>query len=817
MSIRRPLAFVFLAYMLGIGSNYIFSPSESAYFLGIAFFCITSFISLVVDQSKMFTFILALLVLFNIGGLVCQKELIKKDPLAERAGTNVTYSGTVLKYQKKEKDFHKITVRNGSFDYLVYIYGEDVDPKKIIGNKVTFTGTVEKPPSRRNPGGFDYRLYLKSVNIRSIIECDITGIDVNPITFRENPLYWVYGQLADVKYNFLKTLEEYMSPETHGLLNGMLLGSKDGMDEDTYEAFQKNGIAHILSVSGIHVGIIYSFIYFLLGRRINIFTAGAILIFLFMYAFLSEFSPSVIRAVLMISIHIITKLLIRPYDLLTGTSLAALIMLIDNPLALFHVGFQLSFLAIILLSFCIPYIKRYVGKKKIIGVYKERFKDGGNDSLTDGSAALKKKTIEILMPLLVIQLGMAPFSIFIFNYFSVAGLFMNIPIIFISGAIIPLGVCLIPVSRLGLGVIGEFIMFTGAKSLDLLLSWMIKINDLVSELDISSFYVVSPRPWTLLIFYGLLFFFTSETFRILKNRKMKVPIGSVIVLVCIVALLGSQTPLLSRDDSDLVFVDVGQGDCIHVRTPSGKNILIDGGGSADYAVGKKTLMPYLLKNGVKKIDYVFVTHLHTDHFQGIRELSNEMDTGRLITYEGNSVNPDELTSGSGIDVGQIDYVGKGDRYNIEKDVYMDILYPDKKDQDVHTGDSGSEVDENDNTLFMKLHYKDISVLITGDLDEDGERLIISEYEAPGKILGSTILKVGHHGSKYSTSDEFLEYVDPEVSVIQVGKNNYGHPTPEVIEKLKEKDIMLYRNDIDGAIMIDHENGGLTIKKMINEE
>lgn len=814
---RRPLAFIFLAYMLGIGANYIFSPPAQVFAASVIFLSICLTLSAIMKGHKVLILILAAIIIFNIGGLVCYKEMTKKDSLDEYEGQKVTFSGTVTKSAEKSEDFHKLTVKNGTNKYLVHVYGEGMTHHAISGSYVEFTGEVEKPSPRRNPGSFDYKLYLMTLNIRSIISCDVSQVIITEPKFSQHPLEWSFNKITQLKSKFLTVTKGYMSPESHGMINGMLFGNKDGIDEETYEAFQKNGIAHILSVSGIHVGIVYAFIFMLMGRRINIGTAAAIFFFLFIYAFLSEFSPSVVRAAAMISIHVLANLLRRPYDLLTGICLAAFIMLIINPLSLLHVGFQLSFLAVTLLAFFIPLSKRYVGRKKLMGVYKERFSDNSGGSLLIDKSDLKKKTVEVLTPLVIIQIGMAPFSMFVFNHFSIAGLILNIPIIFMAGLLIPVGICLIPIALTDLGILTSAGLFMGTKFLDISLSAIIKINHTVFSMKASSLSVTSLPPWLLLMIYGFMFFFASESFRILRNRKRNVLSISIVFIIALMAVLCSFTSAGSLDKSDIVFIDVGQGDGIHVRTPSGKNVLIDGGGSLDFNVGKKTLLPYFLKNGVGKLDYVFVTHLHTDHFQGVKELSEHMEIENLITYDGNRARPEDVTSGSGIDMDDLIFVGEGDRLIIDDDIYMDILYPYKRTMEEYMSALEQEEDENNNSLFMRLHYKDVSVLITGDLDEAGERLIMAELNNPAKDLKSTILKVGHHGSKYSTSDDFLDYVNPESAVIQVGKNNYGHPAPEVIEKLNNNNIIVYRNDTDGAIMINYNGGHITFDRMIKKE
>jgi beta-lactamase superfamily II metal-dependent hydrolase len=281
-----------------------------------------------------------------------------------------------------------------------------------------------------------------------------------------------------------------------------------------------------------------------------------------------------------------------------------------------------------------------------------------------------------------------------------------------------------------------------------------------------------------------------------------------------------QSPAALQDHSQLTFVDVGQGDCLHIRTSDGKNYLVDGGGSADYNIGKKTVLPYLLKNGVRHLDGVFVSHLHTDHFKGITELACEMDIGAVYTYAGNILRTEELTdkvwsvgaeSGmTGITEGDLRFVGAGDVVNLGRGATADILFPPKGTTEDYTKTVIENEDENKTSLLVRFNIGKLSVLMTGDIGFDGEKEILallspSENAKNSETLETAILKMGHHGSKTSTSDEFLSAVSPKVAVIQVGTNNYGHPTAEVLDKLSEAGIITYRNDNDGAIMMDESS------------
>jgi competence protein ComEC len=345
-----------------------------------------------------------------------------------------------------------------------------------------------------------------------------------------------------------------------------------------------------------------------------------------------------------------------------------------------------------------------------------------------------------------------------------------------------------------------------------LLGWMERLTAIADNAAYGHFNVVSPPAPLLFLFYGLLFFAMSETRTLLFARRGFRKAAAACVLIVCAAAATLASPYCRQDRSSLVFVDVGQGDCLHVRTPDGRNYLIDGGGDIDYNVGKKTLLPYLLKNGVGHLDGVFATHLHTDHWKGLVELSREMDMGTAYLYAGNRVRDVEIR------VKSIAYLAQGDRVDIGDGVAVDVLWPPRRTDVEYVAaaeyEENGEGDENASSLIMKIDYEGVTALMTGDAGiEAEEALLAADAEASIaegiSALRSRILKVGHHGSKYSTSEEFLAAVDPDAAVIQCGKNTFGHPTAEVLARLAADDIMVFRNDLGGAVMLRIRDGKVT--------
>ena len=256
------------------------------------------------------------------------------------------------------------------------------------------------------------------------------------------------------------------------------------------------------------------------------------------------------------------------------------------------------------------------------------------------------------------------------------------------------------------------------------------------------------------------------------------------------------------------------GDCSLIITPKGKTILIDGGGNDNYNIGDNVLIPFLLKKGINTIDYIFISHMDSDHVKGILTVMEKLTVKNVtigIQYE-KSTNYEEFIKIINIKKIRCRVVKKQDVLKIENNLYFDILWPDNNQFIL-------ENILNNNSMVCKLNYKSFSMLFTGDIEEKAEQKILNEYGSCNNlnILKSTVLKVGHHGSKTSSSDDFIKEVNPKYVFIGVGKNNkFGHPSKEIISKFENNNVKIYRTDIMGEITIlVSESGKIKFKKFIS--
>lgn len=693
--------------------------------------------------------ITALLVLFII--VMDSVTGYDGDILTEHAGETVEITGTAEKVSKKADDYYQIVLddiclsdgKRYERKVLIHIYDELEGYLYLDGCRMNVRGEIEIPEEKRNPGCFDYRKYLKSTDIRVILSTEEYEIMGDSMKLRRI--------MTGLRGRTMESLLERPGGDAAGIMIGMMFGDKDYISDETMEMFRKGGTAHVLAVSGLHVGIIYGFLLKL--RRKKKSRAGDVLIasFLIFYAALCWFTASVMRAVLMILIHMAGNSLNRRYDFTCGICASMILFLILNPYQIFNAGFQMSYLAAFVIAFVVPVMSRRM----------------------DG----------MMMMIVTMQIGMGPYIAYVYNYVSIAALLCNIPVSIAASFIIPAGICLIPLCFLG--VEGAFSDILGCMA-DL----MIWCNELSYADGMLSFDCISPPLWLIGIAYAALFYLTSESGRISimrGNRKKVIRILAACLAVSVAAAV-------IADDGfgrcEYTFVDVGQGDCLHVRE-AGMNVLIDGGGSFNIDVGEKTLKPYLLKNGAGHVDIAVATHLHMDHFQGLCELSRTYRIDTLAIYEGNM--DDEKDIRESMNVKNIIYLKKGDEISLGKHGKLKILAPEE-------GSSGDEEDENANSLVIYCIIDDVSVMMTGDLDEEGERELMRINDSSD--IKCSVLKVSHHGSRFGSCDEFIEKTDPDMAVISVGKNNYGHPAQETLDRLSERNIPVYRTDQQGAIGID---------------
>jgi len=653
---------------------------------------------------------------------------------------------------------------------LVNCYGENHPlSETLVGKKILAYGSFREPPSADNPGCFDYRTYLRSKGIG----CTFSARNINlNIEDEDRSLRGTYiRHLYLIRERFL---EQFSDTDIRAFIKGIVFGDKTDIDEDIKEEFAGNGTGHILAVSGLHTGFLYALLRLLMRRKrtitATIITVGVML----MYGEMTMWSPPTVRSVTVLSISMLSIYVRRPFDLLSSVSASATFILLYEPYQLFSGSFQLSFAALLGICYLRYPLSVFIGEAFAVPA--------------------------------AVQLGVVPLTAFVFHRINILSVFINIPIIFLASLLVP--ICMIALIISALTGHDAELLRTVIEGMSEIL---IRINSTASHGGFFSDLVTSCNAGIMIGFYMLIFLSASEWCRVMLIRDNK---RLILAAVFCVLIISSGFGILTFNDfadDGIVFVSVGQGDCTHIRA-GGKDMLIDGGGNTERNTGKDILMPYLLANGAERLEMALVTHLHTDHCLGILELQQVYPIGLIgipSDYEKAVSQRHEQRDKTG-DSGEYDTINSlisecenlhmikpGSRLYMTDDVYIDPVWPPGNRDEDHDID-----DANENNMVFIVNYKGIKIMVTGDLLEDDEQQMVRHYRGTD-TLRCDVLKVAHHGSKSSSSEEFLDAVNPEIAVIQVGKNNfYGHPHDQTIQRLQERNIEIYRTDINGAVGID---------------
>lgn len=711
---------------------------------------------------------------------------------------------------KEYKTTYKIKVENlnGKKQYEgTYLYldvNNNLKTNLKYGDHIILEGTYTKSSKATNFQGFDYSQYLRILKIYGTIKLEKVKI------LKEN----TNNVLATISNNtFIKikeSVQKNLEEEKANLLLGIIIGYKDEISEEIQEDFKQSNISHILAVSGLHVSYIILAITKVLEkaqgkRRAKIST----IFFIIAYMFLTNFTPSVVRAGLMGIIAIVSKLTYNKNDTWTSISISLLIILIYNPYLITSAGVILSYggtIGIILFQKSVSQICNTVINK----IYKYK-----TNNMIIKIINYIKETISVSFSA---QIFIAPIMARLFNTISISFFISNFFVSFIIGPIIIVGFLFIISNFL----FSQVLVFKFI--LEILLELLILISKLGKILPFSKIYIATPEIWKIVIYYvvillGNIFYQIirkryKTTFErrlinwknLIKHLTKKHHKKVIATMICMVIVFFIVK--IIPKDLKIYFIDVGQGDSTLIVTPHNKTILIDGGGSESYDVGKNTLLPYLLDRKITKIDYIIISHADMDHIGGILTILEELKVEKVIVgkqYE-SSENYEEVLKIVKEKKIFVKQVSKGDKLNIEKDMQIVFLFPDEG--------LISENSLNNNSLVFKLIYKQFSTLFTGDIEKIAEEKLIEMY-GESNVLKSTVLKVAHHGSKTSSIDSFLQKARPQIALIGVGKNNlYGHPNEAVIERLQAINCKIYRTDEMGEIKIKVNNNGKIRNKLI---
>ena len=569
------------------------------------------------------------------------------------------------------------------------------------------------------------------------------------------------------------------------LLIGLLIGDTDEIDEETKEDFRNSNLTHMLAVSGLHVSYVLLAVNYIITKvKIHKKLSKIIVMLLILFFILvTGATPSVLRAGTMTIYLILGGIFYRRISVFSSLNLSLLVIIIMNPYCLFDVGLQLSYAGTIGIVYLYPIIKEKIYNK-------------ANSILITISANI------VIIPIMLYNFNTISLTFFISNL--LAG-----PII---GIIIILGFSIIIISLIFFPIANIF-----SKILNLLIILFLNTAKACANLPFSKIFIITPTLKFIFLYYCLLvFIIIKERIQIRINIKLRNKVIAILIILVIINPI-KYFSNIKQSNLKIYFVDVGQGDSTCIVTPKNKIILIDGGGNSkdeNYDIGKQTLLPYLLDKKINKIDYCIVSHFDSDHCGGLMYILKNLKVKNIIIgkqYE-EYENYKEFIKIAKDKKINIRVVEAGEKITIEKNLYIDILWPINREKMVIQNAI------NNNSLVFKLRYINFSMLFTGDIEEIAEKEILDKYKENTEFLKSTILKVAHHGSKTSSTKEFINIVKPKYAVIGVGKDNkFRHPSNVTIENLKTINTEIYRTDEMGEISINvNIKGNINIEEFIKK-
>ncbi|GBF35306.1 late competence protein ComEC, DNA transport [Desulfocucumis palustris] len=761
----------------------------------------------------------AFLILFALLGMTMSGQAITGEEklfLRPYWGHFVTVEGTILDGPDIRSLDTRYLVKTGwvtmggirkRYEGKIIIRAAAGIPVFNYGHGLKARGYLSMPEEPGNPGQFNYRSYLSRRGIGGILavnsgdQIDSTGLSGG------NPLV---GFALAVKSRLLKVAENTLSPARADLLNGIIFGVVGEMPPEEREIFCETGVNHILSVSGLHVGMLLAAMAFLLGmlnvsRPARFITITCVLI---IYAVMTGLSPPVVRATIMALVLLLGHQLGREADWPTSLGLAALAILFFQPWALFEPGFQLSFCATWGILYLTPAIRTLLAKS---------FK------FPPGAALF------IAVPLAA-QLGTVPLIAIHFNLITAASLPANLIAVPITGVILPLGALAAITGQFSMTLAGFINIATGAL-LDLF-KWLVEA---IREIPGLFIYVEAPS-WIFAAAWYLLFWALGKPVPGKVAGSGETPPGS---------LAGGAFPAVSRGaaftllvfaagvawipgrgpgDAGLRvhFIDVGQGDSAYVEFPGGGNMLVDAGGRPGEFESARgagdVVVDYLKGQGVNRLDVLVITHPHEDHAGGVGAVVRRFAIGSVVVPP---LPPAEGSASSGAYKGgerpdpaygrlledialkgiPVEIAVSGDRLKLDREVGIEVINPAPELME------GTRSDLNNNSLVLMMEYRQQTLLLAADIEEEAQRRILES----GRDIHCTVLKVPHHGSRY-ISPEFFGRAGPRLAVISAGKNNnFGHPDPQTLQLLEDLGVRVYRTDRDGAVVVSTDGEKIRVK------
>lgn len=760
---NKPFTLLIFPIIFGILLSYYFNTTMEVMLVFTFLFCILFLYNIYKKRSNN---IIILLLFLLIGMMVT--NINKESKLSSMFDTRKDYRGTIHQTIKTKDSESKFVVLVKSVDNKIMAKEKIV--LKIIGDKhlrlgeeIEFNGVLHQPMTNTNPNLFNYRLSLLSDKIYATMT--VKDFSVKKL---EGEIAFKYIIKEKFTIGVRQVFDKYLNDDNENLMSSIILGDSTYLDEDRLTRYRGLGLAHILAVSGLHIGIIAGFLLFIISRigikrRYNVLIVLSVI---WIYGYLIGYPPSTLRASFMFSVLYYSMIIHEPYDRINTLCFTMLVLLIINPFWLFSVSFILSFITTFSIVILNP---------KIAGLF----------------YPYKGKTVQALSTIISVNIGLFPVQVYYFNTVSIFGILANlitIPLLstgLIIGMLMLLLENIIPIINV---ILGNF--------LNILLNIVSNIVLILYNLPLNTMNFLSPDIGTICLYYLMV----AIIFKLIDLSLFDIKIKKIIFYYLLIYILSNSITLSSDKSINIHFIDVGQGDAILIETQSQK-YMIDTGGSifGDFDIGEGITLPYLKKIGINTLDGIIISHFDEDHSGGLNALINGLKVKKIYASYMPEI-PYEKP---------ITLIKENDVIILDNNTKLEFLWPENNLE-------GSSLSGNNKSLVCILTYYDKQILFTGDIEVETESKLIDKIQKPVDIL-----KVAHHGSKTSSTLEFIKSISPKHSIISVGRNNfYGHPNEEVLNRLESIDSTIYRTDEMGLIkvILNKDNMKIThyLKKPIGE-